>query len=61
MASSNATKTVAQLMLQSAHKDLAACALLSTGDGIKDAVVGFHAESVVKRAVSWIEVQIRKS
>lgn len=54
MASSNATKTVAQLMLESAHQDLAACTLLSTGAGIKDAVVGFHAQQAVEKSLKAV-------
>lgn len=54
MANLNATKTVAQLMLESAHQDLAACALLSTGAGIKDAVVGFHAQQAIEKSLKAV-------
>ena len=35
------------LLLASAEQDLAACRLLSTGAGIGEAVVGFHAQQSV--------------
>jgi HEPN domain-containing protein len=54
MVNLNVTKTVAQLMLESARQDQAACALLSTGAGIKDAVVGFHAQQAIEKSLKAV-------
>jgi HEPN domain-containing protein len=65
MGNPNAAKTVAQLMLESAHQDLTACALLATAAGIKDAVVGFHArqaiEKSLKAVLSFRAVEFRRT
>jgi HEPN domain-containing protein len=47
-------KSVAQLLLDSARQDEAACKLLSTGVGIGDAMVGFHAQQAVEKSLKAV-------
>lgn len=47
-------KSIAQLLLDSARQDLAACQLLSAGAGIGDAVVGFHAQQAVEKSLKAV-------
>ena len=54
MANSPAERTVAQLMLDSASQDLAACILLSSGPGIGDALIGFHAQQAVEKSLKAV-------
>ena len=42
------------LLLASAEQDLAACRLLSSGAGIGDAVVGFHAQQSIEKAIKAV-------
>jgi len=47
-------KSIAQLLLDAARQDLAACQLLSAGAGIGDAVVGFHAQQAVEKSLKAV-------
>lgn len=47
-------KSIAQMLLSAASQDLAACQLLSTGSGIGDAVVGFHAQQSVEKSLKAV-------
>ena len=42
------------LLLASAEQDFAACRLLSSGVGIGDAVVGFHAQQSIEKALKAV-------
>jgi HEPN domain-containing protein len=48
------SKTVPELMLDSARQDLAACVLLATGLGIGDAVIGFHAQQAAEKSIKAV-------
>lgn len=54
MAKLGAAKTVAQMLVDAAAQDLAACTLLSSGVGIGDAVVGFHAQQAVEKSIKAV-------
>lgn len=54
MANTAEGKTIAQLLLESAHQDVAACKLLSAEISIGDAVVGFHAQQAVEKSIKAI-------
>lgn len=47
-------KSIAQLLLESASQDVAACTLLASGSGIGDAVVGFHAQQAVEKSLKAV-------
>lgn len=54
MANTAEEKTIAQLLLESARQDVAACKLLSAEVSIGDAVVGFHAQQAVEKSIKAI-------
>ena len=54
MANAAEGKTIAQLLIESAAQDVAACKLLSAEAGIGDAVVGFHAQQAVEKSIKAI-------
>lgn len=54
MAEGGKDKSVAHMLLASASQDLAACALLSAGPGIGDAVIGFHAQQAVEKSLKAV-------
>ena len=54
MAEPSSGEPVYALLLASAEQDLAACRLLSTGVGIGDAVVGFHAQQSIEKAIKAV-------
>ena len=54
MADSNHPQSIGQLLLEAARQDMAACTLLSTGAGIGDAVVGFHAQQAVEKSLKAV-------
>jgi hypothetical protein len=69
MVDSGNSKSIAQLLLEAARQDEAACILLATGTGIGDALVGFHAQqavgldrnravTVVGQVIAWAIAQI---
>lgn len=45
---------VAQLLLAAAEQDLAACEALAQAPGIGDAIVGFHAQQAVEKAIKAV-------
>lgn len=47
-------KSIAQVLLEAARQDLAACRLLATGVGIGDAMVGFHAQQAAEKAIKSV-------
>lgn len=47
-------RTIAQLLLASAEQDLAACELLADSQQISDAMVGFHAQQAVEKAIKAV-------
>jgi HEPN domain-containing protein len=49
-----AAKSIAHVLREAARQDLAACKLLSTGMGIGDAMVGFHAQQAVEKAIKSV-------
>ena len=57
--------SIAQLLLESASQDLAACRLLSASAGIGDAVVGFHAQQAVEKSLKAVlsahRIEFRRS
>ena len=65
MASATAPKSVAQILLDAALQDLAACRLLSASIEISDAVVGFHAQQAVEKSIKSVlslhSVEIRRT
>ncbi len=54
MADAVASHPVARMLFEAAVQDLAACSLLSSGDGIGDAVVGFHARQAVEKSLKAV-------
>ena len=54
MAEASGGGPVYALLLASAEQDLAACRLLSNAAGIGDAVVGFHAQQSVEKAIKAV-------
>ncbi len=54
MAESGRKATIADLLLQSASQDLAACRVLAAGEGIGDAVIGFHAQQAVEKSLKAV-------
>lgn len=54
MVESSNAKPVFELLLDAALQDLAACKLLAGGAGIGDAVVGFHAQQSVEKAIKAV-------
>lgn len=54
MAESGDTRTVAEMLLESARQDLAACDLLVDAAGIGDAIVGFHAQQAVEKSLKAV-------
>ena len=54
MASANKDKSIAQLLLEAASQDVAACKLLAAGAGIGDAVVGFHAQQAIEKSLKAV-------
>jgi HEPN domain-containing protein len=54
MADSAALKSVAQLLLDAARQDEAACAVLSMASGMGDALVGFHAQQAVEKSLKAV-------
>lgn len=54
MADPAAAPSIARLLLDSASQDLAACALLATGPGIGDAVIGFHAQQAIEKSLKAV-------
>lgn len=65
MVESGSRKSVAQFLLDAARQDQRACMLLSTGAGIGDAVVGFHAQQAVEKSLKAVlsahAVEIRRT
>jgi HEPN domain-containing protein len=65
MADAPAPKTIAQILLEAAKQDLAACKLLGASIDIADAIVGFHAqqaaEKSIKSVLSLHGVEIRRT
>ena len=65
MANPDKEKSIAQLLLEAASQDVAACKLLASGAGIGDAVVGFHAQQAVekslKAALSAHNIEFRRT
>ena len=65
MANPDKEKSIAQLLLEAANQDVAACKLLASGAGIGDAVVGFHAQQAVekslKAALSAHNIEFRRT
>ena len=49
-----ADTSVAQMLMAAARQDEAACVLLSSGAGIGDAVVGFHAQQAVEKSLKAV-------
>jgi HEPN domain-containing protein len=47
-------KSIADLLLDSARQDLAACELLVSSPGMGDAVVGFHAQQAIEKALKAV-------
>lgn len=43
------TKSIANLLLEAARQDEAACKLLSASAEIADAIIGFHAQLALRR------------
>jgi HEPN domain-containing protein len=54
MADSAAGHPVARMLLEAAVQDFAACSLLASGNGIGDAVVGFHAQQAVEKSLKAV-------
>lgn len=51
---SGSDQSVARMLFEAATQDLAACSLLSSGTGIGDAVVGFHAQQAVEKSLKAV-------
>ena len=51
MAEELSLQSIAQLLISSAQQDLAAARLLASAPGIGDAVVGFHAQQAIEKAI----------
>jgi HEPN domain-containing protein len=47
-------KTIAQLLLEAASQDVAACTLLASAPDMGDAVVGFHAQQAVEKSLKAV-------
>ena len=47
-------KSIAEMLLNSARQDAAACGLLATSTGIGDAVVGFHAQQAIEKSLKAV-------
>jgi HEPN domain-containing protein len=47
-------KSVAQMLLDVARQDAAACTLLAIASEIGDAVVGFHAQQAVEKSLKAV-------
>lgn len=54
MVNAGKDNSIAQMLLNAASQDLAACQLLSDGPGIGDAVVGFHAQQSVEKSLKAV-------
>jgi HEPN domain-containing protein len=65
MVDSGNSKSIAQLLLEAARQDEAACILLATGTGIGDALVGFHAQQAVEKSFKAVlsahQVEFRRT
>lgn len=54
MVDARSHKSVAELLLDAARQDQIACALLATGAGVEDALVGFHAQQAVEKSIKAV-------
>lgn len=54
MASAPGAKSIAQMLLEAARQDAAACKILSASESIGDAVIGFHAQQAVEKAIKAV-------
>lgn len=54
MADTHTTKTIAQMLLEAAGQDEAACKLLSPSAEISDAIIGFHAQQAAEKAIKAV-------
>ena len=54
MAEELSRQSIAQLLISSAQQDLAAARLLASAPGIGDAVVGFHAQQAIEKAIKSV-------
>lgn len=54
MANARPAPSIAQLLLEAAKQDLAACQVLANAPAIGDAMVGFHAQQAVEKALKAV-------